>query len=122
MSFATRLLRILLSIALMASGPGMAMPQVAWAASHAAVAASNCHEHAGTAHTASDNRDGMRHTQHHGHCSPAGCHCACGHLLQALSATDALLPVVPWRTHHIRSSARLHPDAVLAHLIRPPIG
>jgi hypothetical protein len=120
MSFATRLLRILLSIALMASGPGMAMPQVALASSHAAVAGSDCHEHAGMAHTASDKRDG--HTQHPGHCSAAGCHCACGHLLQALSATDALLPVVPRRTHHTRSSARLHPDAVLAHLIRPPIG
>jgi hypothetical protein len=124
MSFAGRLLRILMIVALAMPGPGMAMPRVMQlASSHATVAGSACHEHAGMAQSASSNHDGMRgHTQHPERCSSADCHCACGHLLQALSAPDVVLPVVAARAHEILPSARLHPDATLGHLIRPPIG
>jgi hypothetical protein len=123
MSFATRLLRILLIVALATSGPGMAMPQAAMASSHATVADNACHDHAGMAQTTSRNDDGMRgHSQHRDHCSSSDCRCACGHLVQALSISGPLLPVVRQRAVKILSSARLHPDAVLAHLIRPPIG
>jgi hypothetical protein len=124
MSFATRLLRILLIVVLVTSGPGMAMPQAAsgMASSHAVAAHDGCHDQAGMARAASNNGDGMRgHAQHPDRCSSADCHCACGHL-QALSAASALLPIVPQRAHEPLPSARLHPDAILAHLIRPPIG
>jgi hypothetical protein len=125
MSFATRLLRILLIVVLVTSGPGMAMPKPAGpaAASHAVVSDSGCHDHAGMAHTVSRNGDGMRgHPHHPADCSSASCHCACGNLLQALSGPGALLTVVTQRGHEFLPYARLHPDAVLAHLIRPPIG
>jgi hypothetical protein len=123
MSFATRLLRILLIVALATSGPGMAMPQVTEKVVSTHAADSGCHAHAGMAHTTSRSDDGARgHTPHRDHCSSADCHCACGHLLQALSIPGALLPASPRRSVEILPSARLHPDAVLAHLIRPPIG
>lgn len=124
MSFATRLLRILLILALTTSGPGMAAPQIAVpiASSHVAATDRACHEHAGMANAPSGESDARGSARHPERCGSSDCHCACAHLTQAMSPACALPVVAAQRTLAIPSFGRRHPDAARAHLIRPPIG
>ncbi|MBS0199185.1 MAG: CopL family metal-binding regulatory protein [Proteobacteria bacterium] len=132
MSLWSLLLRVTLSLSLIASGmASAAMPVHGAGYMHAAQATQHvameqpCHAHAGmsamTQHGHGDSAPD-KHQQHpQPDCCKSGlCQCACVHAMQMSMASLMATPNV-----HVMRVARLQPShagPVLPHLIRPPIG